>query len=272
MQVDLPEPVTAAWPDPLSFSLIAVAAAASAAVAALIIDRLRRGQPVVAWRPHEPVPWAGADVALVLLAALLVASLGQEFGGESASPVRRLGIHVATLAVGTALGMLMLRGRGASWGDLGLRGRWPEDLRIAAGALALIVAPLLALAAVLNQIVPYRHPIVDLLADRRDPTALAAVLVSALVAAPVAEEFFFRRVLQGWLERQFPDAAGATAILLSSAAFALAHLGQGLAYWPLLPFGIVLGLIARQTGSIVACILVHAAFNAISVGILLAGT
>jgi membrane protease YdiL (CAAX protease family) len=84
----------------------------------------------------------------------------------------------------------------------------------------------------------------------------------------VAEEFFFRRVLQGWLERRLPD--GWTAVVLSAAAFALAHQGQGLAYVPLFPFGLVLGLIARQTGSIVACILVHALFNAISVGILLA--
>ena len=135
-------------------------------------------------------------------------------------------------------------------------------------ALGLVVAPLLGLAGLLDQIVPYRHPLVDLLAERRDAVALAVVIGSAVVAAPVAEEFFFRRVLQGWLERRLPDAGG-TAVVLSAVAFALAHQGQGLAYVPLFPFGIVLGLIARQTGSIVACVLVHALFNAVSVGILL---
>ena len=68
---------------------------------------------------------------------------------------------------------------------------------------------------------------------------------------------------------RFPEPAGTTAIVLSAAAFALAHQGQGLAYVPLFPFGLVLGTLARQTGSIVACIAAHAIFNAISVGIVL---
>jgi membrane protease YdiL (CAAX protease family) len=138
--------------------------------------------------------------------------------------------------------------------------------------VALILAPLLALAGLLDHLVPYRHPLVDLLAERRDGTALAAVIVSAVIAAPGAEEFFFRRVLQGWLEKRFPEPSGVTAIVLSAAAFALAHQGQGLAYVPLLPFGLVLGTLARQTGSIVACIVAHALFNAISVGIVLMTT
>jgi membrane protease YdiL (CAAX protease family) len=57
---------------------------------------------------------------------------------------------------------------------------------------------------------------------------------------------------------------------MSAAAFALAHRGQGLAYLPLFPLGLVLGLIAGRTGSIVPCILLHAMFNAVSVALLLA--
>jgi membrane protease YdiL (CAAX protease family) len=263
------EPVTvAAWLEPVPLALAAGALAASAWVATLVLGRWRRGEPLVAWRPHDAVPWTGADVATVLLAYLFVASLGQEFVGEPASLVRRLAVHSAALAAAVAFGVGVLRARGATWHTLGFHGRWPDDLRLAAAALGLIVAPLLGLAGLLDQIVPYRHPLVDLLAERRDPVALSVVIGSAVIAAPVAEEFFFRRVLQGWLERRLPDAGG-TAVVLSAAAFALAHQGQGLAYVPLFPFGIVLGFIARQTGSIVACILVHALFNAISVGILL---
>jgi membrane protease YdiL (CAAX protease family) len=44
----------------------------------------------------------------------------------------------------------------------------------------------------------------------------------------------------------------------------------GLAFVPLFPLGLVLGFIARRTGSIVPCILLHALFNAVSVGLLLA--
>lgn len=269
MQGAHPDPVTtAAWLEPVPLALAVGAGAAAAWVVMSIIGRWRRGEPLVEWRPHDLVPWTGADVATVLLAYLLVASLGQELVGEPASLVRRLAVHSAALAAAVTFGVVVLRTHGATWATLGFRGRWPDDLRLAAGALGLIVAPLLTLAALLDKLVPYRHPLVDLLAERRDPVALAVVVVSAVVAAPVAEEFFFRRVFQGWLERRLPDAGG-TAVALSAAAFALAHQGQGLAYVPLFPFGVVLGIIARQTGSIVACILVHALFNAISVGILM---
>ena len=274
MQGALQESVTPdglTWLDPPLIAAAAAAIAASAWVAMGLVGRWRRREPLVAWRPHEPVPWSGGDVAAIFLAFLLAASLGQEFGGDGASLVRRMGIHVAALAVATMFGAAVLRARGATWAGLGFRVQWPEDARLACATVALVLAPLLAVAGLLDLLVPYRHPLVDLLAERRDGRALATVIASAVIAAPVAEEFFFRRVLQGWLEERFPDPSGATAIVLSAAAFALAHQGQGLAYVPLFPFGLVLGTLARQTGSIVACIAAHAIFNAISVGIVLLG-
>jgi membrane protease YdiL (CAAX protease family) len=257
------------WLDPPVIVAAVAAIAASLWVTAGLVTRWRRREPLVAWRSHEPVPWNGGDVAAVFLAFLLASAVGQEFGGDGASLVRRMGIHVAALALATMFGVAVLRARGATWAGLGFRGEWPEDARLACGTVAFMLAPLLALAGLLDLLVPYRHPLVDLLADRRDGLALATVIASAVIAAPVAEEFFFRRVLQGWLESRFPEPAGTTAIVLSAAAFALAHQGQGLAYVPLFPFGLVLGTLARQTGSIVACIAAHAIFNAISVGIVL---
>ena len=63
---------------------------------------------------------------------------------------------------------------------------------------------------------------------------------------------------------------GGTAVALSAIAFASAHAGQGLAFLPLFPLALVLGLIAERTGSIVPSVLLHAMFNAVSVFILLA--
>jgi len=134
---------------------------------------------------------------------------------------------------------------------------------IAGRALALVVFPLLMMAAALNAIMQYEHPVVDLLESHRDLTAVA------IVVAPLTEEFFFRRVLQGWLEKHFVDDAG-VAVSLSAIAFASAHAGQGLAFLPLFPLALVLGWIARQTGSIVPSTLLHAMFNAVSVFLLLA--
>jgi hypothetical protein len=133
-----------------------------------------------------------------------------------------------------------------------------------------VLAPLLCLAGLLDRVQPYRHEIIDFLADHRDPLAIGLVAFCAVVAAPIAEEFLFRRVLQGWLERFEPAWGPSGPILLSSAAFALAHYGQGLGWIPLFFFGIVCGYLARQTGSIVPGIVLHALFNAVSLIIILA--
>jgi membrane protease YdiL (CAAX protease family) len=43
-----------------------------------------------------------------------------------------------------------------------------------------------------------------------------------------------------------------------------------LAFLPLFPLALVLGLVAERTGSIVPCVFLHAMFNAVSVFLLLA--
>jgi membrane protease YdiL (CAAX protease family) len=177
---------------------------------------------------------------------------------------------VINLAVSLiAIGWLSLRG--ADLTDLGLAPLRPRrDLAVALAGWAFVLAPLLALAAALNAVVAYDHPVVSLLGETRTLRAVAIVVTAAVIAAPIAEELFFRRILLGWLDNQLPSRDSALAILISATAFALAHQGQGLAYLPLLPLGLVLGFIAQRTGSIIPCMLLHSLFNAVSVGMLLA--
>jgi|688.fasta_scaffold30637_6 membrane protease YdiL (CAAX protease family) len=249
----------------------AVAAAAFLGVAAGIVGRLRRGVPVVEPRPRRPVPWEGSDVLFVIGSSVALATLvGGLIGKDPPVGVSlQAGLVLMSAAGLAAIGWLTLRGGTAS--DLGLMGgRLGADLALATAGLGLVLVPLLALASALNQLVPYKHDVVDFLNAHRDPWAVGLVIAAAVVAAPLVEELFFRRILQGWLEKRLPAADGAAAIVISAAAFALAHQGQGLAFVPLFPLGLVLGFIARQTGSIVPCILLHALFNAVSVGLLLA--
>ena len=249
-----------------------------------VVRRLRAGLPLVAAEPQRPVPWRGIDViaavAIMILARLVaqmaINAICRTTPGDASAitPQPDMTSHVVAgvLAMlgGAAVTALMLVRNGASWADLGL---WPlapaRDLRLAVGGLALVLAPLLAVAALLNRIVPYQHPIIDYLNQHSDPLAIAVVVVAAIVVAPIAEEFLFRRVLQGWLETVPLPFGPAAAIGLASLAFAAAHAGHGLAWLPLLALGIVLGVLVRQTGSIVPAILLHALFNAVSVGLLL---
>ncbi len=253
----------------------ALAVLASAWVATVLIGRLRRGERLIRQADDAPVVWDGFDVSWVVAVALVLQSLAAGFGPKPASVRHQLVSGMLVTAGAAVLAAVHLRRRGASWQGLGLAvSDWSAASRQAMATVALVLAPLLGLAAMLDRIVPYRHPIVDFLAEHRDAASVALVWLAACVVAPIVEEFFFRRVLQGWFEKRLggsfgPGLAAGLAIAGAALVFALAHLGQGLAWVPLVGLGAVLGLLARQTGSIVPGILAHALFNAVSVVLVL---
>jgi membrane protease YdiL (CAAX protease family) len=268
MQIDAPTAME------FEASVVVVAGLAIAACISsmsFLVNRVRRGESIVPGRPHKPVPWEGSDVLMVVLGFGLVANLaGAVIGPEPPLDVS-LAAQLAIVAVTSILACGWLVARGATVADLGLAPMRPrEDFALAAMGLAIVLAPLLALNAWLTTIKPYEHPVIDLLTTNRDAWGIALVAVTACIAAPVGEELFFRRILQGWLEKLMPSAHGAGAIGIASLAFAAAHAGQGLAYIPLFPLGVVLGVLAQRTGSIIPSILLHALFNAVSVALLLA--
>jgi len=252
-----------------------VALAGCVWVAWVLVRRLQRGEALVPLRPHETVLWGGNDVATVLfllLAAQLVA--GAVMPGASPPQTATLSARLAASVVASLLGTLFaiwhLLSRGASRESLGFgMATLGADTRLAVATLALVTGPLLIVAGLLDRLVTYKHPVIDLLASQRDGYSLWLVVLSAVVVAPIAEEFLFRRVLQGWLEKRLPEADGMRAIAISSLVFGLAHFGQGLGWLPLVVLGAVLGYLAKQTGSIVPGILLHALFNSVSVMLLL---
>jgi membrane protease YdiL (CAAX protease family) len=91
------------------------------------------------------------------------------------------------------------------------------------------------------------------------PIFVAAIVVGAALLAPISEESAVRGYLQSILERNL---APFTAVLLSSAVFALAHATQGLV-WPKLLFyflvGVAFGSLAYINQSILPVIPVHIA-------------
>lgn len=95
----------------------------------------------------------------------------------------------------------------------------------------------------------------------RDPWGRLAITVLAVVAAPVAEEFFFRGVIQHPLEQRWGAAAG---ILGAAALFALVHLLPWI--FPLHFFlGTVFGWVVYTTRSIWSGVIFHAGNNALAV-------
>lgn len=277
MEIEIPDQMpplaaeTSSGQEIFIFGLVAACGLiASLTVLWLIVRRTSRGLPAVESRPHSPVPWNGVDVAAAVLSFLGFQVLAAESMPPNASLQLKLAAGSIAMLSATAVSAAHLLVRGAGWSALGCGlGRLRDDIRLAVAGLLFLLAPLLGLAAVLDRIEPYKHTIVDFLNAHHDPLSIGLVAFAAVVAAPIAEEFLFRRVLQGWLEGwlkpQTPQWSGIAAIVLSSLAFALAHLGQGLAWVPLFFFGLVVGYLARQTGSIVPGIILHGLFNAVSV-------
>ncbi len=256
-----------------------------------LIARYRSGKPLIPQVPGSPVPWDGIIVAslfvlFLVCQGLCVTAAQQLFPvGDQAPQVVLNGSATTVITVdgskdsdnlgylllANAIAMLaftcvaafILRMRGASWEDLGFRDPKPQEgLRLACVTWVIIVPPLLALAAFLDQFVePYSHPIIEFLQADKSLWAIGLVLGAAVVAAPIAEEFFFRRILQGWLEIKFGD----WAVVVSAFCFGLAHLGQGLGWVPLIGFGVAAGYLVRRRGTILPSIVLHALFNGLSV-------
>ncbi|MGB0655567.1 MAG: lysostaphin resistance A-like protein [Pirellulales bacterium] len=259
-----------------------------------LIARYRRGEPLIPQVLGSPVPWDGIIVASLFVLFLVCQGLcvtaaqqlfyvddqaPQVVSNGSATTVitvdgskgsDNLGYLVLANAIAmlafTCVAAFILRMRGASWEDLGFRDPKPrEGLRLACVTWVIIVPPLLTLSAFLDQFVePYSHPIIDFLQADKSVWAIGLVIGAAVVAAPIAEEFFFRRILQGWLEIKFGD----WAVVVSAFCFGLAHLGQGLGWVPLIGFGLAAGYLARRRGTILPSIVLHALFNGLSVMLL----
>jgi membrane protease YdiL (CAAX protease family) len=105
-----------------------------------------------------------------------------------------------------AAGMAWLRFRGATSSDMGLSA-WelrPDFLRGLAGFLVASL-PIYLIQIIAVQFIPAAHPVSEIFQSRPSPLTLLVTTVTAVVVAPLTEEFFFRVVLQGWLERLFAE-------------------------------------------------------------------
>jgi membrane protease YdiL (CAAX protease family) len=90
---------------------------------------------------------------------------------------------------------------------------------------------------------------------------LATIAILAVVAAPIAEEVFFRGFLFSGIGRRYGYGWGAVA---SALLFSIAHVMQPGAFLPIFLLGLLLAWLYMRTGSIWACITAHFAYNSIA--------
>ena len=97
-------------------------------------------------------------------------------------------------------------------------------------------------------------------------TALFFVAVLVCVAAPIAEELFFRGFCFTALRRWIGVAGGAIA---TGVIFGAIHAGSADAVFlvPLAVFGALLCVLYHRTGSLLPCMVLHALNNALALGV-----
>lgn len=311
------------------FMALLVATSVGGWIAAAV--RLRRGGRLLEQESRYAVPWDGVFVGLAVCiyfgVSYAFAAAAQAWFGvpppsdgavdlSKASPevlqshvdafVSRLRVgNLASLvatAVIIALASYALR---ASAVDLGITAnRLRRDILLGIVAAPLVLGPVLLIQVLMVlRYGPSQHPILQLYRQAPGPDLLLWSGVAAVLIAPLVEEFLFRSVLQGWLERLFdhrtaehaaarhprfgdePTEATATAtvavpvqwrddaipILLSALLFSWMHKGNGPDLVALFVLGIGLGLLYRRTHRIWAGVVVHMLLNALSLGVMYLG-
>ncbi|MHB9081047.1 MAG: CPBP family intramembrane glutamic endopeptidase [Pirellulaceae bacterium] len=179
--------------------------------------RRQPGQPWVAYEPRRPVPWGLVDVLLALGLLIVFSSLALTVvgvGPQEESPAiptiqepdfrapaiyaqAAVSLAVVLVSVLSIVGRYRAEGRELGW----VVSKIGSDVRLGVVAFLALAPPVYALQLLLVQWFKSHHPLVEMLRKDPQPHLIVACIVSAVVVAPVAEEYLFRGLLQGWFER-----------------------------------------------------------------------
>jgi membrane protease YdiL (CAAX protease family) len=231
------------------------------------------GLPGVAWFAAAGLlfmaPAVGGSAALALPARVLGPTDGVRHDGMVALAAYGL----TAVAIAVMVYLLVPRAPGA-----GLRPRVSDAPRgLLAFALTLpVVVSVGAVATALSFLLTGTHPdaiahstLHQILNQRTDPWVYAVIL-GAVVGAPVAEEYTYRIFLQSGLARVLRDRL--LAIMLASAVFALVHrIGPSPVPWhavaAIFTLGLGCGIAYERTGRPGVPVVIHALFNAFNVAL-----
>ncbi len=124
-----------------------------------------------------------------------------------------LGTTLFLILLVVVLGVWLHISVGASRIDLGLPTSGAQalrDIRIGSVACAASLLPIYVLQLGLTIVLQpeAEHPIVEQLSKSHSPAMYLAGVLLVVVAAPLGEEFLFRLLLQGWLERWEDETIG----------------------------------------------------------------
>jgi len=189
----------------------------------------------------------------------LILAVRGELGGWAYWVLSGIALYGSMLLAVWRLGMVKYR---CGWDALGFRSL---DLRRALILAAKVIGAALVINVIYGALIHYfglwpLEP--DPFPERytEEGLSLAALGFLALIAAPVAEETFFRGFVFPGMGKRFGYGWGA---MLSALLFALSHFDPG-ALVPIFFLGLLLVWLYVKTRSVWACILAHSLYNSIA--------
>jgi membrane protease YdiL (CAAX protease family) len=282
-----------------------------------ILGHRRNGGQLLSLEPHVVVPWDAFDLlALVIIyvfvtevclnlgarwSGISIPALGEKPGPDFELLMVRCNLAISAITILGSVAFIHFR-VGATATDFGLNiDHLPKDIWTGAVAFVAIAPAVYLIQEIGTLLIPYEHPLIDELQHKPDASTQWIAVISALIVAPIFEEFLFRGILQGWLEKmelrlvanlhnrgdatlnnQPSNASseqlsisglklGTIPIFISSMLFALIHLGQGAAPIALYVFALALGYLYRQTHRLWPSMTVHFLLNAVTLVAVLTG-
>ncbi len=178
-------------------------------------------KPFLELQPRRVVPWTiwevtGVALLFLILDVLAISLLKETHGLKpgltideiSASQMGAMMFASSTarmIVCVLALATLVLR-YGANLTDLGLTALRSirvllTDFRIGVIGFLMLAGPMFIMQMLLTKWFPSEHPVETLIKKSSEPGVFLITLFAAVIVAPIAEEMFFRLILQGWLEK-----------------------------------------------------------------------
>lgn len=229
------------------------------------------GEPAPSGASVPPArPWGLGDAAAGFFAALFLSTLlATVYVGVTGEDDLTLGRTIVGLAgywtalVGCVVLASRRKGSGRLAADFGLRVErrdvWPGVL---AGVLSqLVLLPLLYLPLDLLGFDLDVSEEARSILDRATGPGLVVLSFCVVIGAPLAEELFFRGLLQRAAQRRFGPQG---AVAFSAVVFGVTHF-QPVQLLGLIAFGVVLGVLAQRAGRLGPALVAHIAFNATTV-------
>ncbi|MBN1490017.1 MAG: CPBP family intramembrane metalloprotease [Phycisphaerae bacterium] len=245
----------------------------------LIARWYRQRNDPLALAPPRPSDLTVVAIPMCMAAYLTGLLVAQWLTNQYLKPgtAAEVGVHldrVVPTVVAGMLGAAMCLWLGAQEFPGGLRTfglrtrRLPEEAAVAVVAFLLAFPMCVGLLSASEYVVSWwtgeqvlpNHPILDALAaSELPPWARALGVIGPVIVAPMAEELFFRGIMQSFLKQYLGSRW--RSLLLVSLIFGMAHYGQPQVVLPLAALGLILGYLYERRGSLVAPIILHILFN-----------